>query len=171
MVLIDGSNFYYKLKDLGLHKLLDFNFSAFANFLVGKNSLVRSVYHVGEIRTDGTEKVQKLYDNQQKLIARLKRHKYQYCFGYLLKSDGRFHEKGVDVHLAVDILVGAYEKLYERIILVSSDTDLIPAIEKAKEKGVTVEYVGFSHKPSVAMVRHCSESTLLKREEVLSFVS
>src|SRR5260221_7552206 len=100
LVLIDGSNFYYKLKDLGLHKQLDFNFSAFANFLVGKNDLVRSVYHVGEVRTDGTEKVQQLYDNQQKLISRLKKHKYQYCFGYLLKSDGRFHEKGVDVHLA-----------------------------------------------------------------------
>jgi uncharacterized protein (TIGR00288 family) len=164
-------NFYYKLKDIGLHRLLDFNFSGFASFLISKSNLVCSVYRVGEVRTDGTEKVQKLYDNQQKLIARLKKHKYQYCFGYLLKSDGKFHKKGVDVQLAVDILVGAYEKLYDRIILVSSDTDLIPAIEKAKENGVTIEYVGFSHKPSVAMVRHCSESTLLKREEVLPFLS
>lgn len=39
-------------------------------------------------------------------------------------------EKGVDVHIAVAILVAAYENLADRIILVSSDTDLIPAIAK-----------------------------------------
>ncbi len=67
-------------------------------------------------------------------------------------------------------MVTAYEGPYNRIILVSSDTDLIPAIEKAKEKGKIVEYVGFSHMPSIAMVRHCSESILLKKDDLLPFV-
>ncbi len=118
---------------------------------------------------DGTAKVQRLYNNQQKLIARLKKHNFHYCFGYLQKIDGVMHEKGVDVHIAVDLLVGAYERLYDRTLLVSSDTDLIPAIEKAKEKGLKVEYVGFSHRPSIAMVRHCSESRLLKKDDLLPF--
>jgi len=51
-----------------------------------------------------------------------------------MKSDGIYHEKGVDVNIAVDILVGVYEDICDRIILVSSDTDLLPAISKAKEK-------------------------------------
>lgn len=74
------------------------------------------------------------------------------------------------MHIAVDMLVAAYENTCDRIILVSSDTDLEPAIEKAKEKGKIVEYVGFSHKPSVAMVRFCSESRLLTKEDVLPFI-
>ena len=107
--------------------------------------------------------------DQQKLFINLKKHKFQYVLGYLLKSDGGYREKGVDVHIAIDMLVAAYENLCDRIILVSSDTDLEPAIWKAKQKGKVVEYVGFSHKPSVAMVRFCSESTLLKKEDLAKF--
>ena len=92
-------------------------------------------------------------------------------FGYLLKSDGVYHEKGVDVQIAVDILVASYEDLADRIILISSDTDLAPAIKKAREKKKIIEYIGFSHKPSVAMVSFCSESTLLKKEDLEQFIT
>jgi hypothetical protein len=52
------------------------------------------------------------------------------------------------------MLVAAYENLCDRIILVSSDTDLIPAVNKA----------------SVAMVARCNESHLLKKEDLLPFI-
>ena len=87
-----------------------------------------------------------------------------------MKNNGIYHEKGVDVHIAVDMLTAAFENEADRIILVSSDTDLEPATEKAKKKGKIIEYVGFSHKASVAMVRFCSESTLLKKEDLLEFI-
>ncbi len=169
IILIDGSNFYFKLKDLGLHTL-DFHFSAFTKFLAGNRKVIRSTYFVGEVRTDGTEHVQKLYNDQQKLIARLKNHGVRYQFGFLLKSDGKYHEKGVDVHIAVAILVAAYENLVDRIILISSDTDLIPAVAKAQEKGKIVEYVGFSHKISLAMARSCRETKTLTRDDLLPFI-
>jgi len=169
VILIDGSNFYFKLKDLGLHTL-DFHFSHFIKFLSGNREVLRSTYFVGEVRTDGTAHVQKLYNNQQKLIARLKHHGVRYQFGYLLKSDGKFHEKGVDVHIAVAILVAVYENVADRIILISSDTDLIPAVTKAQEKGKIVEYVGFSHKISLAMARSCREAHTLTRNDLLPFI-
>ena len=109
--------------------------------------------------------------NQQRLFANLKKHRFSYSLGYLLKSDGTFHEKGVDIKMAVDMLEAAYEDLSDRIILVSSDTDLLPAIKKAKEKEKLVEYVGFSHQPSVAMVANCSSSKLLTEEELAQFIS
>jgi uncharacterized LabA/DUF88 family protein len=108
--------------------------------------------------------------NQQKLFESLKKHNFEYVLGYLLKSDKTYHEKGVDVHIAVDILVAAYEDQTDRIILVSSDTDLESAIAIARKKGKIVEYVGFSHKPSVAMARFCSESTMLKKEDLARFI-
>lgn len=88
-----------------------------------------------------------------------------------MKNGGVMHEKGVDIHIAVDMLVAAYEDLCDRIILVSSDTDLFPAIKKTQEKGKIVEYVGFSHKPSLGRVKVCQESTLLKREQIASLIS
>lgn len=171
IILIDGSNFYFKLKDLKFHRLLEFDFSGFVKQLAGKNKVVETVYYIGAVRTDGSEKTQRLFQAQRRLLAYLKRNKIRYSLGYLLKSGGKFHEKGVDVNIAVDILVATYENLCDAIILVSSDTDLLPAIKKAKEKGKKVEYIGFSHQPSVAMVANCSSSRLLTKDDLLLFVS
>ena len=169
-ILIDGSNFYFKLKDLNFHNLLNFDFLKFVNLLAYNQEVVNSIYYIGAVKTDGTKRTRKLHDNQQKLFEHLRKNKFKYSLGYLLKSDGKFHEKGVDVNIAVDILVTTYEDLADHIILVSSDTDLLPAIKKAKEKGKTVEYIGFSHQPSVAMVANCSKSRLLTKDDLEPFI-
>lgn len=171
IVLIDGSNFFYKLKDLNLHNLLQFDFSGFAKMLSKNQKIINASYYVGAVRTDGTKKTQQMLGNQQKLLAHLKNNGFNYVLGYLLKSDGDWHEKGVDVNIAVDILVATYENICDRIILVSSDTDLLPAIKKAREKGKTVEYIGFSHARSYAMINNCSNHHLLKREDLLPFAT
>src|SRR3990167_6694070 len=147
-----------------------FNFVSFFKVLLGRRKLIESVYYVGKVRTDGTEKTQRLFNNQRKLFSHLKKYKIRYSLGYLMKTKGRFHEKGVDVNIAVDILVATYENLCDHIILISSDTDLLPAIQKARQKGKTVEYIGFSHQPSHAMIANCTESYLLKKELLEPFV-
>jgi uncharacterized LabA/DUF88 family protein len=68
--------------------------------------------------------------------------------------------------MAVDILIATYEDLCDHIILLSSDTDLLPAIKKAREKGKTIEYIGFSHAPSLAMIANCSTSRLLVARDI-----
>lgn len=170
IILIDGSNFYFKLKELGLKDLLNFNFTGFANLVCGKSRFISGTYYVGAVKTDGTERTLNLYKNQRKLLASLRKHHFRYSLGYLLKTNNRFHEKGVDVNIAVDILVAAYENLCDRIILVSSDTDLLPAIKKARQLGKIVEYVGFSHQPSLAMIANCTESRLLKKDDLEGFL-
>lgn len=167
IILIDGSNFYFKLKDLGFSNLLGFDFSGFMKKLAEESEIVDTVYYVGKVRTDGTQKSKYLQAAQQKLLVYLKKHLIRYSLGYLMKSDGEFHEKGVDVNIAVDMLVATYD----RIILVSSDTDLLPAVYKAKEKGKIVDYIGFSHKPSLALVAHCSNSRLFHKDDLLPFIS
>lgn len=171
IIVVDGSNFYFKLKDLKLHSLLRFNFKDFSEFLSDSDKLVESCYYIGRIRQDGAKKTEKLFTGQQQLIASLKKAGWRYSFGYLMKNDGRYHEKGVDVQMATDILVAAYEDKCDKIILVSSDTDLAPAIKKAREMNKMIEYIGFSHQPSVAMVSFCSSSRLLTKTEVEQFIS
>ena len=151
--------------------MLSFDFTSFNNFLCRDELLVSATYFVGKVKTDGTEKTKKLQANQQKLLQHLARHNYRYALGYLMKSDGVFHEKGVDVEIAVSILVAAYENLADRIILVSSDTDLIPTIKKAQEKGKVVEYIGFSYQPSLALIAKCNKSRLLDKADSQPLVS
>ncbi len=166
IILIDGSNFYFKLRDLGLHQLLTFDFARFIKLLCTQRQIIQVIYYVGAVRTDGTERVQRMFIQQRKLLAHLRKHSVTYSLGYLMKTDGALQEKGVDVNIAVDMLVAAYEDRCDRIILVSSDTDLIPAIKKAQQKGKIVEYIGFSHKRSMALLATCKDARLLKREDI-----
>ena len=87
-----------------------------------------------------------------------------------MNSGGSYHEKGVDVQIAVDILVGAYENLYDTALAISSDTDLLPAMAKVKSLGKQVEYVGFGHQPSLAMQTAATLSKLILREELPPFI-
>ena len=104
--------------------------------------------------------------DQQKLISNLQKSGFKIGFGHMLKTD-RYHEKGVDVLMAVDLLIGAYEDLFDTAILVTSDTDLIPAIDKVRERGKKIEYVGFSHKPSYALIAHSDIRRLLLKEDLI----
>src|SRR5947209_14252535 len=86
LVLIDGSNFYFKLRDLKLHQLLTFNFSHFAKTITGNRRLISATYYVGKVRTDGTARTQELFNNQRKLLAYLRKHQFTYSLGYLLNQ-------------------------------------------------------------------------------------
>lgn len=173
IIFIDGSNFYHRLKEpeVNIKNQLQFDFKSFANWLSRKRKIVQMNYYVGRVRAKpSNKKAMKLMSNQQRLSAKFRDQGWKMYFGYLLKSNKKYHEKGVDVKIAVDLLVGAYENKYDTAILVSSDTDLIPAISKVKELGKKIEYIGFSHKPSFAMQKHVTLSRLLIRDEILSFV-
>lgn len=48
-------------------------------------------------------------------------------------------EKGVDVMLACDFVRAAIEQRADTLVMASRDTDLVPALEMAREQGVNVE--------------------------------
>lgn len=172
-IVVDGSNLYHRLKELPNLKgsLLNFDYGAFAKWLTVERALVEKRYYIGVIRAKPEDiKGQKLRSNQQKLFTRLKKGGWHIGYGYILDTDEGRHEKGVDVHIAVDLLVGAYENLYDTALLVSSDTDLIPALAKVRSMGKKVEYVGFSHKPSHALITHSDVRRLLLEEELARFL-
>jgi len=172
-VAIDGSNFYHRLKDpqVDLHNLLEFDYASFAKWLADEKKIVSQTYYVGAIRAKpGDRKAQKLRRNQQKLFSHLEKSGWEIDRGFILRTADGFHEKGVDVKIAVDIVVGAYENLYDRLILVSSDTDLLPALQVVRKKDKEIEYVGFSHAPSHALIEHATETRLLRKDDLVPFV-
>lgn len=169
IILIDGSNFYFKLKELNLHNLIKLDFSSFAQSLAGHSKIVQATFYVGAVRVNYSAKSKKLHANQQKLLAHLRAQGFTYYLGYLLKSKNNFKEKGVDVKIATDILLGASKNIYDQAFLVSSDSDLIPAINGAQDLGKHIVYVGFKHKPSFALLKNCSQSVLLTKKDLLPF--
>ncbi len=49
-----------------------------------------------------------------------------------------FEQKGVDMRIGLDIATFSQRKTVERIILVSGDTDMIPAMKEARKAGLEV---------------------------------
>jgi uncharacterized LabA/DUF88 family protein len=170
-VFIDGSNFYFKMKSLGVKRLKKYGYYALCKDLAGDRKIMTIGYYVGVVRATFSDvKGQKLRRAQIDLFNHLRDQKVIVHKGYLMKNDGVYHEKGVDVKIATDMLVGAYENLYDDAIIISSDTDLLPAMQKVKELKKNVEYVGFGHQPALALQTAATRSRLLLIEELEKFV-
>lgn len=170
IMLVDGGDFYRKLRDLNLAQGM-FDYTAFGQWLTG-DSQTACTYYIGAIRTErGNPKSDELYAKQQSFLAKLKLQGVTVALGYILHSASGYHEKGVDVKIATDLLTGACHNRYDRAYLVSSDTDLIPAVQSAKESGKHIVYVGFAHKPSYALLKTATSSRLLDAADLTYFVS
>ncbi|MFH1643466.1 MAG: NYN domain-containing protein [Patescibacteria group bacterium] len=82
-----------------------------------------------------------------------------------------WNEKGVDVRIAIDMLEIAYAHKFsgsdlDTIILISNDSDFKPVIQKVQSLGISVEYVGFDHSFSVALLNVANKRLLLTREQL-----
>ena len=172
LIQFDGSNFYNKVKKLSKNKihLTNYNYKALASFIAGRKR-VDITYYVGEIRKyPGNKKSQILYSSQQSLFSNLRKQGVEIKLGYLLMSEGKFHEKGVDVQIAVDIVRGAIKSEHDEFYLISSDTDLLPAIKTAISEKKKVIYVGFENFVSRALINNCSSYKILRSKEISQFI-
>ena len=167
LVIFDGSNFYHGAKRLSprIH-LTDFNYANLIEIITGnKNNKIE--YCVGEIRQKrSNDKSVRLYANQQSLFYNLEKQGIEIKKGYMLRDKFIYHEKGVDVQIALDILRGALKDEYDVCYLISSDTDLLPAIAEARTEKKKIIYVGFENFISRAMRANCSEMILVTRKMI-----
>ncbi len=169
-VFIDGSNLYHKLKDLQVSNTINFDYIGLCNKLARDRKIISCRYYVGAIRAkEGDDKGQNLRANQLRLFNKLITQGFVIKKGNFLFNGGGFHEKGVDVKLAVDLLVGAYDNIWDTAIVISSDSDLNPAIKKVKHLGKNVEYIGFSRNPCYSLQKVSSLSILLIKEDLDEF--
>ncbi len=170
IVIFDGSNFYYKLKSLNLSHTSQFDYHRFALHLNQSQQLVAAYYCIGKIKAAQEDiKARTMMAKQQSLATRLQKEGFVIQYGFLLKTDSHYKEKGVDIQIAVDLMRGAYRNEYNSVYLVSSDSDLVPAIREVQSVGKHVVYVGFEHKPSFALLKTARESRLLTKNDLLPF--
>lgn len=157
MVFIDGSNLYYSLKYLGIERI------DFQNLLklLTKNKLLISTYYYNapldiSINKKKYWEQQKFFNELSKIpdfnivLCKLRKHK---------RKNGNyfFDVKGDDVHLAVDLVSGAYENLYDTTIIVSGDEDFVPAIKKAQKLGKKIINAYFKSSSSASLKKTCND--------------
>ncbi len=53
-------------------------------------------------------------------------------------------QKGVDMRIGIDVATLALKRIADRIVLISGDTDMIPAMKLARREGVQVALVDFA---------------------------
>lgn len=172
-IYIDGGNFYHLvLKKIGIEET-DFDFEAFAMLLVDGRVLGNNAkrFYKGTVREkEGDERSKQLMSKQTRLFTFLQRGKWDIKTSKLRKRNEelvidnrvidfvqlrglgvekiqfeRWREKGIDVKIATDLIVGAIDNQYDTAILVSSDSDLVPAIDWIRMRlKKRIEYIGFS---------------------------
>lgn len=163
-IFIDGSNLYYSLKDLEVSKI---DFQKLVNLLKRERLLVSAFYYNAplDISVDSKKywEQQKFFDALRRIpgfilsLARLRKHK---------REDGtyKFEVKGDDIYLAVDLVSGAYENLYDTALIVSGDEDFVPAIRKVQKLGKKVENIYFCTTSSNYLKKTCDSSFCIDKK-------
>ena len=193
IVYIDGQNFLYKAADILIERgiikdkqeltSIDIR-SLFEGIFPGEDLQIR-FYGVTKIKRRydlGEEVLNKsirFSDNLRRVRNSLSSQNIDYVEVGKLKirdsdickncgsKDYRFQEKGVDVGLAVGIVRDTLKDEVDRIILASSDTDLIPAILLAKSEGKKVVYVGFDDRLTQALSAKSTSTQVIRDTEVV----
>jgi uncharacterized LabA/DUF88 family protein len=208
-IYIDGGNFYHLvLKKLRVQEP-DFDFDRFANFLAGDRHFNREAkrYYTGTVREQLNDPRSKTaMALQNKLFTILKKadweiktskprrrmeeitidtrtvnHEQLLRLGIKKIEYERWREKGIDVKIATDLIAGAVDNKYDTVIVVSSDADLVPAIDWVRNRyHKKVEYVGFSlpnpldpdksTKPLLSMISKTDLQRVITEEEIKQYL-
>ena len=139
MIFIDGSNLYHVLKqNTDKH---DLDYKRFSEKLTGDRELIRTYYY--NIRQESPDNP-RLAENQDRFLKALYETDYLEVKLGIWKARGQtMVEKGVDVMIASDLIMHAYEDHYDIAILVSGDADFYPAMQAVKDIGKQVEVAAF----------------------------
>ncbi len=162
-IFIDGSNLYHALRS-NLRRY-DLNFANFASKLCGERRLFRVYYY--NVLQEPSQKIEGHREQQDFLNALRETPYLEVRLGSTKLAQGIPVEKGVDVMLATDLLLFAWNNLYDVAVLVSGDSDFAYALQAVKNMGKHVEVAYFESNISkdlldVADVRHLLDQNAFK---------
>jgi len=174
-IFIDGNNFYFGLRKLyGDEKnLMNFDFKEFCDLLVSKDSLIVIFYYNAPL--DIKQDLEK-YKSQQRFFDKIRKiPKMNLILCKLLKrkikgtNDYYYVLKEDDLHMAVDLVKGAFKNTYDEAILVSGDGDFVPAVSAIQEEKKVVRNVYFKKSASSNLRQKCDKSIKLTKEILNKF--
>ena len=123
---------------------------------------IESIKRTSQYWTDGLTK------RQVQVIegGNLKVHTSTRCM-HCHKTTQVLQEKGVDVRLATDIVLAATLEEMDDIIVASSDTDMLPALDVAKRANTRIIYLHFEDDLNHAIAAMADETTAYTRQHII----
>lgn len=186
VLFIDGENFKGKIrsvfKESGKDKPVwhEYDFKGLFDKVLAGVSVDRRIFYFARVKEHeaSKEKSKELIEEQRLLKTHLEKHGFEVILsgrvrGQMEQVGGKqalvFKKKGVDVKIAVDMVVASCDKTFTEIILASSDSDLQPAIQETRKRGVQCVYLGFEAQPNKGISFTTSRTILIRNAEVMEF--
>ncbi len=166
VIFIDGNNFYHGVKRI-LRSDERIDYQKLINILLENRYLVNAFYYVAPLDKEaGYEKYEK-HQNFLKELAQIPKFKVILCdFKKIKREDGGFFYivKGDDVQLSHDLLMGAFDDIFDTAIIVSGDEDFLPLIKTVRNRfNKRVENAFFRYSSSYKLRRACNFSFKLNK--------
>jgi len=137
---IDGFNVYHALEDnKSFHKFKWLDYSSLVKRYITSNKIISEVYYF----TAYTEWSQDKMDRHRLLITALNMKGVKVVFGKFKLRDKKclrckksyktHEEKQTDVNISIKLFQCAYNNTFDTAILITGDSDIVPAIKAIKE--------------------------------------
>jgi len=185
ILLIDGENFKNYIKHLLNEKSIDwnkYNFKGLFDLVLNGYKINKIIFYFAKLKKHNKtqKKSVELIEKQRSLKTYLEKQGFEVIFAgsvrgyeetsFLGKKILVFKEKGVDVRIGVDMVSFSFDKLFNQIILGSSDSDLQPAINESKKREIRITYLGFENKPNRGISYNSHKTILIRNSEVKKFL-
>ncbi len=144
-IFVDGGYLDYVFRDLGLPRV---DFQRFAALLAGTDEILRTYYYhclpyqspiptAEESRRFGAKQG---FFNALSRLDRFEVRLGKLAFRGVDRSTGKpiFEQKRVDIVLAVDLVLLASKQRIDKAVIITGDSDFLPAICSAKNEGVLI---------------------------------
>ena len=139
-VFVDGFNVYHALDEKPqYHKYKWLDYRALAQCYVGGRETLTEVYCFTALATWNPDKVKK----HRLYLRALEKQGVRIVMGKFKRKDRRcrvcrkdyrtFEEKLTDVNIAIHLFRGAYLDEYDKAILITGDSDILPAVEAVRD--------------------------------------
>lgn len=192
MLFIDGENFLFSvakiLKSQGLikHKseIQKFSINSLIKDALLDFSIHRSLFYAGKIHIpkqfpELAVKSSIVAESQRRLKRYMSNEGVEFITsGHVRLQDtkvdehgkmrGIFKEKGTDVRIAVDMVSLACDKKLETALILSSDSDMQPAVKEMRRRNVKVVYVGFENGVNAGLSQTTDQTVLLRSSEIIA---
>lgn len=135
-IFIDGPNLYGGAKRLTGNGGVDIR--ALGTWIAQGRNIAELVFWTGQLKQEVNVTT---YAGQQRLFASIEQNIPNARIGraHLVKRFGRWVEKGVDVGVALDLVIGAYEDRWDVGVAVTGDGDLARAGSLVRSMGKQFE--------------------------------
>lgn len=140
MVFIDLRNIYESCRNFAGSDKIRMDLFRLTNILVGSRDLVGAYVFDATIKgVAADEDTKRLHDSLSENGFRLMNRES------MVKRDGDYVQKEVDVSLACEMLEHALLNHFDIAIVVSGDRDFVPAMQKVQAAGKRVEVAAFEN--------------------------